>query len=74
MISCFCFDISRKVQSGTPEHGGEGGSAPALLMLSSNIIFSHFLRTFVFLPGLTSLCPQEFMTCHEIQQRLRSCL
>ena len=39
-------------------------------MLSTDISFSHFLLTFVHLSGSTSFHPQEFMTCHEMQQWL----
>ena len=43
-------DANIPVDSGTPEHGGS-----ALLILSANMIFSHFHLTFILLSGLTSL-------------------
>ena len=46
------------------------GCKSALLMLSTDIIFSHFIHTFVLLSGSTSFYVQEFITCHEMQQCL----
>ena len=45
---------------------GNGGKS-ALPMLSTGMIFSYFLLTFVLLSHLT-LYPQEFIICHEMQQ------
>ena len=49
--------------------GGKGGKC-ALLLLSTDLTFSHFLLTFVLLSGLISFYPQDFISCHEIQQWL----
>ena len=48
---------------------GKGGKR-SLLMLSTDLIFSNFLLTFVLLSGSISFYPQNFMTCHEMQQWL----
>ena len=55
-----------------PLHSKSGGKEgkSALLMLSTDLIFSHFLLTFVLLSGSISFYPQNFMTCHEMQQWL----
>ena len=66
--------------AGTRDEGGS--SAPLLsksgrkegksdlLLRSTDLIFSHFLLTFVLLSGSISFYPQDFMTCHEMKQWL----
>ena len=46
------------------------GSKITLLMLPTDIIFARFLLAFVLPTGATSLCPQEFITCHQMHQWL----
>ena len=67
------------VLPGTQKHGGAEGSASlileeqgqgsqnTLLMLPTEITFSHSLLTFIFLLGSTYFYPQDFIACHEMQ-------
>jgi len=60
-------------------HGRRGGSTPhalekwgkgdriALLMLSTDRIFSYFLPTFVLHSGSIFFYTQEFIICHKMQ-------
>ena len=51
------------------EQRGQGGKS-ALLLSSTDEVFSHFLLTFVLLPGSKPFYFQEFIICHEMQQWL----
>ena len=48
-----------------PQRAGYGGKS-AHLMLSTDLIFSHFLLTFILLSASISFYSQDFMTCHEV--------